>query len=391
MQKIESKSNDLDYPDCPSEVFSLVEILNQTKNNLKGSANKKKRNKINQKIEKLNSVLFQFATVGTISKINYVPKSEPGCYVADCESDWILGCEIFCPCELGLTHEDDIPDISIDPNSGILSIINPESFLKSVFVTFFHKGYHKNGHLLPMGKNLDAQGTCKDCITVVAVVPAGHVMEICYIEIPSNTANLEVFSDVKALLESPSDEPLTNARIFPFPLGGDGPYLCSQGFGGSFTHNFHATFHAIDLECEIGTPILAVGDGVVVDAEDHNSESGISVQNLFLWNSMTILLDSGVYVEYVHIKKSSIECAVGERVSQGQIICESGSVGFCPKPHLHMQVHLSNEPNAPTVFFGLKDSEGKLYFPVAGRWYNHTGECAEPTSPSSTNPRERPI
>jgi murein DD-endopeptidase MepM/ murein hydrolase activator NlpD len=29
---------------------------------------------------------------------------------------------------------------------------------------------------------------------------------------------------------------------------------------------------------------------------------------------------------------------VGDRVQEGQVICLSGDVGFCPTPHLHIQV-----------------------------------------------------
>ena len=34
---------------------------------------------------------------------------------------------------------------------------------------------------------------------------------------------------------------------------------------GCFTHFYPNTCHAIDLECQIGTPIIAVGDGEVVE------------------------------------------------------------------------------------------------------------------------------
>jgi hypothetical protein len=41
--------------------------------------------------------------------------------------------------------------------------------------------------------------------------------------------------------------------------------------------------------------------------------------------------------------------AVGERVAAGQKICESGSVGFSPEPHLHFTAFRSQEPEAPTT------------------------------------------
>ena len=44
---------------------------------------------------------------------------------------------------------------------------------------------------------------------------------------------------------------------------------------------------------------------------------------------------------------------VGDRVQRGHI-CNSGDVGFCPRPHLHIQMHSSDKKDAPTIPFGFK-------------------------------------
>ena len=75
-------------------------------------------------------------------------------------------------------------------------------------------------------------------------------------------------SDIKEIplpLPSLGAEPERPAPLlyaFPLPQEG-GPYLCSQGAGGHFTHGFAETLHALDLQCAVGTPVLAVGAGVV--------------------------------------------------------------------------------------------------------------------------------
>ena len=66
--------------------------------------------------------------------------------------------------------------------------------------------------------------------------------------------------------------------------------------------------------------------------------------------------------------------APGDRVSAGQPLCESGDAGFCPTPHLHLQLQEGEEDSAPTVLFALLDHEGNPYFPVAGKWYGSRGE-----------------
>eukprot|EP00966_Prymnesium_polylepis_P048716 1127704-Prymnesium_polylepis.1 len=47
--------------------------------------------------------------------------------------------------------------------------------------------------------------------------------------------------------------------VLGFPLAAaDRSYLCSQSAGGGLTHFAHpSTFHAIDLDAPVGTPVLA--------------------------------------------------------------------------------------------------------------------------------------
>ena len=159
-----------------------------------------------------------------------------------------------------------------------------------------------------------------------------------------------------------------------FALGGKGPYVCSQGHHGHFTHFYTATQHAIDLNCPVGTDILAVGDGVVKEIKQNNVVSGIHVSNLYKWNSLMLVIDDNnnnndnnnsnnnnkqIVVEYVHIMENSATLSVGDRVKKGQVICKSGNVGFCPTPHLHIQVHESTDPAAPTVSFCFEKKSKK--------------------------------
>ena len=161
-----------------------------------------------------------------------------------------------------------------------------------------------------------------------------------------------------------------SVHVYPFPLRG-GPFLCSQGFGGAFTHFYPGTQHAIDFECPVGTEVLALGPGVVTEISDGNTVTGIHVHNLFKWNSVMLHLDDGVFVEYVHIQAKSCRVTKGDRVRTGQLLCESGDVGFCPTPHLHLQMHSSGAPDAPTIPFALKGPDGAPpYVPVAGQFYS---------------------
>jgi len=99
------------------------------------------------------------------------------------------------------------------------------------------------------------------------------------------------------------------------------------------------------------------------------------VSNLFKWNSVMLALDDGAFVEYVHLRANSVTVKLGDRVRCRQQIAESGDVGFSPEPHLHLQMHTSRDPEAPTIMFALRgEAAGNAYFPEAGNWYNAAGE-----------------
>lgn len=111
-------------------------------------------------------------------------------------------------------------------------------------------------------------------------------------------AKLNLHSDVNTLTPHPNPDSFSPDHRFIFPLGGTGPYLCTQSFNGSLTHFYSTTHHAVDFRAPVGTPVMAVGDGIIVEITQHNNVSGIHVRNLFLWNSVMLQLDCGVFVEY---------------------------------------------------------------------------------------------
>jgi murein DD-endopeptidase MepM/ murein hydrolase activator NlpD len=127
--------------------------------------------------------------------------------------------------------------------------------------------------------------------------------------------------------------------------------------------------------------VISLGDGEVVNIQNEHNVSGVNVKNLFSWNSIMIKIsladkenvsENGnrfVYVEYVHIKKDSFTVKVGDYIKKGQIICESGDVGFCPEPHLHLQVHNTDSTDSPTINFFLLDSDNNPFIPKCGNYY----------------------
>ncbi|MDX1393246.1 MAG: M23 family metallopeptidase [Gemmatimonadota bacterium] len=112
-----------------------------------------------------------------------------------------------------------------------------------------------------------------------------------------------------------------------------------------------------------GRTVHAVAAGVVVDAEsDAIEDEGryrqpgetaeewqgrtIAAQNELLaegprtvsGNFVVIRHADGTYSNYIHLREGSVQVAIGDSVSAGQVIGEVGQTGNSDAPHLHFQV-----------------------------------------------------
>ncbi|GBG28049.1 Glycyl-glycine endopeptidase ALE-1 [Hondaea fermentalgiana] len=293
---------------------------------------------------------------------NYVEESMPGCHVARFAADWLVDVDTELDDETFGVRLDQVPEISIDPESRLLSVINsdPER-CKSFNLTLSGAclpARNGDGVALAQGTAQDADGQQTPCVSFVLVVKPKQMMDVCFVgALPDAETNADGATDLASDVHyCPLELPKTSyetAPIVSFPLGGPGPYLCSQGACGHFTHYFPGNCFAVDLECEVGTPVLAVGSGVIVGLQQDESVEGIHARNLFHWNSLQLQLDAGGVVEYVHIRKSSAAVAIGDRVEDGALLCESGAVGFAPRPHLHIQMLPSTAADAASIPFRI--------------------------------------
>lgn len=121
-----------------------------------------------------------------------------------------------------------------------------------------------------------------------------------------------------------------------------------QGFYGSGTHHAES---AIDWAADYGSPVVDPANGVVVNTGfDLDGASGRGID---------IVHDNGFETVYGHL--SSIAVAVGQRVSQGQLIGTSGSPeldgGAGSGAHLHMAIRYAGD--------GYVDGTADEYFPLA--------------------------
>lgn len=309
--------------------------------------------------------------------LNFSLDAGPGCHIArrDIHSndDWVIEWEKVNP-EAFLPEE--VFDIAVDPDEQTLSLCNVRSVHVVAYITVYDVVLRsRGGSILRQGHTVDNSGTEEVCTTLIVLCPPSTFVHLCYLEYDRKRPDkLRVDSDVQewSRHSNPHDaHPLS----LGFPLQG-GPFRCTQGVGGKLTHFFSGNLHAIDFACPIGTPLLAVADGVVAEVKDENRLTGIAVSNLFLWNSILLKIDTvdPLFVEYVHIDKATV--LAGDRVRKGQVIGLSGSIGFSPEPHLHFAAYRSQEATAATVGVSFESIEmpEKSFGPRAGKWYDAAGE-----------------
>ena len=352
----------------------------------------------------------------------FIRESAPGCFSwAGGDSDWLLGPpQRFSRSEFGLSRSDHVPDLSLDPEERTLSVINSSpSVPRAYHISLEHPVYGRGGMPLPMGRSRAENGDETPCVAFALLVPPSTMCEVCVVDLGGAEAEtVSLSSDIVDWHPHPRPQDLTRATIFDtFPLVGEpDSFLCSQGCGGGLTHFSHpSTWMALDFDCPLGTPVVALGAGLVADVKQSCTVGGCHVKHLFQWNAITLHLDLPVdelllaaeetgddagcsgsgaedegawesdgddgttgsspesskktlVVEYVHIQAGSATVSVGDRVFEGQVICLSGDVGFCPGPHLHIQAHWSAAPGAESIPMGWRGPDG-VYFPSPGSRY----------------------
>lgn len=113
----------------------------------------------------------------------------------------------------------------------------------------------------------------------------------------------------------------------------------SSGFGPRRSR----THRGVDYHASVGGPILAAGDGVVVEMKYRDDYGNM------------LLIDHGanVFTRYAHLSSFQQGLSVGSRVRAGEQIGLMGNTAGYPLPiHLHYEV-LQGDYNTPRQSFGL--------------------------------------
>lgn len=190
---------------------------------------------------------------------------------------------------------------------------------------------------LPARATVPARGT-----TLVAVLDGSRGGELLMDSLPGDPAARP--RDVEYLL------PLQQRQ-----------FRIDQGFGGGFSHNDPANRYAVDFAADIGTPVLAAREGVVMQVESDFEKAGLNLEKYGgRANFVRILHDDGTMALYAHLRSEGALVRVGQRVRKGQQIGLSGNTGFTTGPHLHFVVQVNRGMKLESLPFRMAGPAGPL-------------------------------
>ncbi|MEK9173363.1 MAG: M23 family metallopeptidase, partial [Patescibacteria group bacterium] len=114
----------------------------------------------------------------------------------------------------------------------------------------------------------------------------------------------------------------------------------------------------------IGTPILAAGDGIVINVTDQDQYRGC--RGGAYGKLIVIKHKNGLTTLYAHLSRFIV--SIGQEVKEGEVIGYMGKSGWATGPHLHFTVFANNTLTPARAGFpeGTKASRVCGPMPVGG-------------------------
>ncbi|OKP98413.1 murein hydrolase activator EnvC [Paenibacillus sp. P46E] len=132
--------------------------------------------------------------------------------------------------------------------------------------------------------------------------------------------------------------------------GGGGPFLLPVG-SVRISSPYGVRTHPVTGE--VGKMHTGTDFAVPQGTDIHAADSGtVIVAEWWSGYGYTVVIDhgGGVWTLYGHIREGGIKVSVGDRVSRGQTIAESGATGRVTGPHLHFEVRIDGKPVDPMPY-----------------------------------------
>ncbi len=153
-------------------------------------------------------------------------------------------------------------------------------------------------------------------------------------------------------------------RILPtYPYGGRWP-------GGTWIHR------GVDINANVGDPVVAVASGVVIEAGSQLVEINGRMSDAYGIHVMMQLDQTfdglPIYILYAHFSEVLVE--QGQHVQAGETLGLAGVTGFTTGPHVHLEVRVGENDNVhtrnPELWLVPREGSGTL----AGRLIDPNGD-----------------
>ncbi len=151
----------------------------------------------------------------------------------------------------------------------------------------------------------------------------------------------------------------------PFAVGST--YVISQAYPSASTHTTPDSMYAVDIALPDGTPVYAARDGVIINVRHDAFRGGASRAMLDQANVVDVLHDDGTIAVYGHLHWDSIRVHIGQHVSRGEYLANSGNTGFSTGPHLHFVVLRNADFTSVSVPIEFAGPSGIPVTPMTGK------------------------
>ena len=209
----------------------------------------------------------------------------------------------------------------------------PDSVTKQLTNMFdsdvdFHRGLHKGDRFSIIYETLEADGEPLRAGKILSAefVNRGKTLQAMWFQEPGASKGGYYAFDGQSLRKAYLVAPLEFSRM-------------SSGFG-MRRHpvlGYQREHKGVDYAAPTGTPVRAIGDGVVQFAGVQNGYGKVIYVKHRGHNSTV----------YAHLSRINVK--VGDNVMQGETIGAVGMTGVATGPHLHFEFRVNNEPQDPAV------------------------------------------
>lgn len=191
-----------------------------------------------------------------------------------------------------------------------------------------------------------------------AIVPALGTARVARIAAVDQYHDGEFELQLDAMPGDPTAQP--RDVVYQLPLRQKASRI-DQGYGGRFSHTDPQNRYAVDFAADLGTPVVAARDGVVMQVERDFDKAGLNLEKYGgRANFVRILHEDGTMAVYAHLQEGGVLVHVGQRVRAGQQIGRSGNTGFTTGPHLHFVVQVNRGMRLESIPVRIGDAAGAL-------------------------------